>query len=88
MFHIFFKFHFSALIDVDSNMINFERLPKVDLLYASSFAGGASGYPMMFEKLQPKLKRKYYKKIFFKKKKEDIRKVKAEILIPYASFFT
>ena len=29
-------------------MINFLRLPKVSL-YASSFAGGASGYPLMFE---------------------------------------
>ena len=29
-------------------MINFERLPKVNF-YGSSFAGGASGYPLMFD---------------------------------------
>ena len=32
----------------DTNNINFNKLPKVDL-YASSFAGGASGFPLMFE---------------------------------------
>lgn len=62
--------NFSALIDVDSNMINFERLPKVDL-YASSFAGGASGYPIMFENYnQIEKKRIILKKNNFLKKKE------------------
>ena len=81
--------NFSALIDVDSNMINFERLPKVDL-YASSFAGGASGYPMMFENYNEIEKKKIIikKNNFLKKKKEDfIKKLKPKFFLPYASFF-
>ena len=81
--------NFSALIDVDSNMINFERLPKVDL-YASSFAGGASGYPIMFENYnQIEKKRIILKKNnFLKKKKGDfIKKLKPKYFFPYASFF-
>jgi CMP-N-acetylneuraminate monooxygenase len=48
---------FSFLSDVDSNILNFERFPKVDF-YASSFAGGASGYPMMFENYDENEKKK------------------------------
>ena len=39
---------FTGLLSVDANMINFDRLPKVNF-YGSSFAGGASGYPLMFD---------------------------------------
>ena len=34
-------------------MINFNKLPKVDL-FASAFAGGASGYPHMYDNFQEK----------------------------------
>ena len=40
---------FTALLTVDSNSLDYGRLPeKVDLL-CSSFAGGASGFPLCFE---------------------------------------
>ena len=39
---------FTSLMDVDANSINFSRLPNVTM-YASSFSGGASGYPLMFD---------------------------------------
>ena len=38
---------FTCLFSVDSNNINHSRFPIVDL-YASSFAGGASGFPLVF----------------------------------------
>ena len=47
-------------------MLNFERYPEVDL-YGGSFAGGASGYPLMFEnyehdaQLKISLKEKIFK---------------------------
>ena len=48
IFLYFSNGEFSSLIDVDSNAINFFRLPEVSL-YATSYKGGASGYPLMFE---------------------------------------
>lgn len=40
---------FSALLTVDSNFIDFGRFPEDITLLASSFAGGASGFPLCFE---------------------------------------
>ena len=48
---------FDCLFSVDTSSINFDRLPNVDL-FASSFAGGASGFPLMFETLKKEEKRK------------------------------
>ena len=48
---------FTCLFSVDSNNINHGRLPKVDL-YASSFAGGASGFPLVFDNFTKKEKKK------------------------------
>ena len=42
-------------LDVDSNSINFDKFPKVDV-YGSSFGGGASGYPLMFDNYSTKEK--------------------------------
>jgi len=81
--------NFSSLFDVDSNMINFEKLPTVDL-YGSSFAGGASGYPLMFENYTRKeqtqigIKNKNFLKI---KKFENLKKIKPKYFSPYAGFF-
>ena len=46
-------------------MINFDRLPKVNF-YGSSFAGGASGYPLMFDnyKVEEQIKISLKDKIF------------------------
>ena len=40
---------FSAVLTVDSNYLNFNRLPKDITLLASSFAGAASGFPLCFD---------------------------------------
>ena len=81
--------NFTSLFDVDSNAINFERLPEVDL-YASSFAGGASGYPIMFDNYnhsdQIKIMKK--EKNFLKwKKVNHLKKMKTNYFLPYAGFF-
>ena len=77
------------LVDVDSNMVNFNKLPKVDV-YASSFAGGAGGYPLMFdnysEETQVKISKKD-KKITKIQKEKRIKEIKPKYFIPYAGFF-
>ena len=77
------------LFDVDSNMINFNRLPNVDI-YASSFAGGAGGYPLMFENYNENDQRLILKKEKnLKRKKNELRltQIKPKYFIPYAGFF-
>ncbi len=48
---------FKGLLTVDANNLNFLKLPSVDL-FASSFAGGAHGYPLNCEnyKLEDRIK--------------------------------
>ncbi len=80
---------FTSLFDVDSNMINFDKVPKVDL-YASSFAGGASGYPLMFENYSEKEKLEMLNKdlMFGRSKKlKMIKKIYPKYFLPYAGFF-
>lgn len=45
---------FSALFTVDSNFLDFFRFPNNLTLLATSFASGASGYPLCFENLTEK----------------------------------
>ena len=81
--------NFTALFDVDSNLINFNQLPIVDL-YASTFAGGASGYPLMFENFTIKERLEIAKKDlrFGKiKKSEMIKDINPSFFLPYAGFF-
>ena len=80
---------FSGLLDVDSNSINFDKLPKVDI-YGSSFGGGASGYPLMFDNYSTKEKMEIInrnKKNFFYLKLSRINKILPKFFLPYASFF-
>jgi CMP-N-acetylneuraminate monooxygenase len=80
---------FSGLFSVDASMINFGRLPKVDLL-AAAFAGGASGYPLIYDNIGKKEKKLIAErnKIFiFQKKKEMLKKTEAKYFLPYAGFF-
>lgn len=80
---------FTSLFDVDSSMINFNNVPKVDL-YASSFAGGAGGYPLMFENYSQKEKLEILTKdlLFGKSQKiKMIKKVNPKYFLPYAGFF-
>tara|TARA_B100000579_G_C22819506_1_gene849763 strand:+ start:381 stop:2075 length:1695 start_codon:yes stop_codon:yes gene_type:complete len=81
--------NFTTLMDVDSNSINFFRLPHVDL-FASSFAGGDSGFPLMFDNYDLKSKKRILiqKKLFLKKINEKkIKKIKPKYFLAYAGFF-
>tara|TARA_B100000795_G_scaffold259839_1_gene235157 strand:- start:42 stop:1517 length:1476 start_codon:yes stop_codon:yes gene_type:complete len=80
---------FKGLLSVDSNIINFDRLPKVNF-YGSSFAGGASGYPLMFDnyKFEEKLKISLKNKNFVKMKiYNQLKKISPNYYMPYAGFF-
>ena len=80
---------FSALLDVDAGNINFNRFPKVDL-YGSSFAGGASGFPMMFENYSEHQKKKIIKldrRFVISKKTKNLSMNSAKYFLPYAGFF-
>jgi len=81
---------FTGLLSVDANMINFDRFPKVNF-YGSSFAGGASGYPLMFDnyELEEQLKISLKNKNFVKKKLYDrLKKIMPNFFMPYAGFFS
>tara|TARA_Y100001970_G_scaffold152834_1_gene187186 strand:- start:279 stop:1973 length:1695 start_codon:yes stop_codon:yes gene_type:complete len=81
---------FTGLLSVDANMINFNRLPKANF-YGSSFAGGASGYPLMFDnyKLEEQMKISLKDKIFLKQKLYDcLKKILPNYFMPYAGFFS
>jgi len=81
---------FTGLLSVDANLINFDRLPKVNF-YGSSFAGGSSGYPLMFDNYNhdEKIKISLKGKNFLKKKLRDrLRKISPNYFMPYAGFFS
>ena len=81
--------NFTSLLNVDSNSINFNRLPNCTF-YASSFGGGASGYPLMFDnydikdKLSIVKKNKNFHKIVQQK---NLLAIRPKYFFPYASFF-
>lgn len=80
---------FSALLDIDAGNINFNRFPKVDL-YGSSFAGGASGFPMMFDNYSEDQKNKIIKldrRFVISKKTKNLFMNSARYFLPYAGFF-
>ena len=49
---------FKSILAVDTNSINFFSLPNNITFLASSFAGGASGYPVCFDNLEIDEKKK------------------------------
>ena len=80
---------FDALFDVDSNNINFLNLPNVNL-YASSFAGGTSGYPVMFENYKEEEKKLVINRnINFIRQRniKNILQISPNYFMPYAGFF-
>ncbi len=80
---------FTCLFSVDSNNINHSRFPIVDL-YASSFAGGASGFPLVFSNYNKSEKEKIIfnnQKLFKIKRNKEISKIKPKYFLPYAGFF-
>lgn len=83
------KFKFMAT--VDCNFIDFYRFPrKIDVL-ASSFAGGASGFPLCFnnytEEEKKNILRRNKKNIIYTNQKV-IELSKTKYFLPYAGFFT
>ena len=81
---------FKGILNVDSNFLNFGKLPEVDL-FASSFAGGASGFPLCFENYNQSQK----DVILNKNKKADkyaisknLSLTNAKYFLPYAGSFT
>ena len=81
--------NFKGLLTVDANNLNFLKLPKVDL-FASSFAGGAHGYPLNCENydLKDRIKMVQIDKTFIKRTKfKYIEQIKPTYFLPYAGFF-
>jgi CMP-N-acetylneuraminate monooxygenase len=81
--------NFKCLLTVDSNFLNFFKFPEVDLL-CSSFAGGASGFPLCFE-----IYTEQEKKAVVTRNREaikttnsvNLKATKAKYFMPYAGFF-
>ena len=81
--------NFKGLLTVDANNLNFLKLPSVDL-FASSFAGGAHGYPLNCEnyELKDRVKMLDNDRKFIKKTKyKYLEKIKPKFFLPYAGFF-
>ena len=81
----------TVLLTVDSNFLDFWRFPeKIDLL-ASSFAGGASGFPLCFETVEPERKLQVIarnRRSAYTTNKMVLQKIKPKAFLPYAGFFT
>ncbi len=88
---IFFEIgEFKGLLTVDSNLLNFGDLPLVDLV-ASSFAGGASGFPLCFENYTQEEKEKVINRNISSIRSTNIKNIevtKSKYFLPYAGFFT
>ncbi len=82
--------NFKGLIDVDSNNINFFKIPNIDF-YASSLGGIASGFPLMFENYNLRQKKDIIKisnNFQMTQKKQRILRSNAKYFMPYAGFST
>ena len=80
---------FKGLLTVDANNLNFLKLPSVDL-FASSFAGGAHGYPLNCENyaLEDRIKMLDTDRKFIRQTKyKYLEKIKPKFFLPYAGFF-
>ena len=80
----------TGLLTVDSNLLNFGELPDVDIL-ASSFAGGASGFPLCFENYTQSEREKIIernRKAILSTNLKTIKLTKPKYFMPYAGFFT
>lgn len=81
---------FKCLLTVDSNFLNFGKLPTVDLL-CSSFAGGASGFPLCFENYSEDEKKAVVTRNRGAIKATNITTIRQSMptfFMPYAGFFT
>jgi CMP-N-acetylneuraminate monooxygenase len=82
---------FKCLLTVDTNSLNFGKLPSnVDLL-CSSFAGGASGFPLCFQNNSEDEKRKVIarnRSAIKETNRKNIQVTSPKYFMPYAGFFT
>ena len=81
---------FKCLLTVDCNFINFGKLPSVDLL-CSSFAGGASGFPLCFENYSEDEKEYVIRRNRGAIRATNIKTIQSvgpKLFMPYAGFFT
>jgi CMP-N-acetylneuraminate monooxygenase len=81
---------FSFLTAVDSNDLNFSRHPENLTVYASNFAGGASGFPFCFDTLTET--EKYDLAVKSRKARKAVvsgivRAIEPSYYLPYAGFF-
>lgn len=82
---------FSALLAVDSNFLDFWRFPDGITLYASSFAGGASGFPLCFDTLDDARKAQLVQRNTTSVKqinRQILSQIKPAVFVPYAGFFS
>ena len=82
--------NFSALFNVDSNYLNYFKLPEELTMVASSFAGGAGSYPVCFENINENQKSiGQINKINSVKilTEKLIERTKPKYFMPYAGFF-
>ncbi len=80
----------TGLLTVDSNLLNFGELPDVDIL-ASSFAGGASGFPLCFDNYTQSEKEKIIernRKAISSTNLKTIKLTRPKYFMPYAGFFS
>lgn len=88
---IYFKIgSFSTLLNVDCNNLNFGVLPNKVSLYGSSYAGGASGYPICFDMYNENQKKEIIKNnlnSLFNINLKRILTLKPKYFIPYAGSF-
>jgi CMP-N-acetylneuraminate monooxygenase len=81
---------FKCLLTVDSNFLNFGKLPSVDVV-CSSFAGGASGFPLCFENYTEDEKKSVVTRNRGAIRATTIANIKSttpKYFMPYAGFFT
>lgn len=80
---------FSAVFTVDANFLNFGALPHATLL-ATSFAGGASGFPLCFDDYSPDEKRRLIARNRAAARAiatTYVETVRPKVYMPYAGFF-
>lgn len=81
---------FKSLLTVDSNFLNFGKLPQNVHLLCSSFSGSASGFPICFDNYDEDEKRQVITRNRGGRRainKQNIEKTKPNYFMPYAGFF-
>lgn len=82
---------FSALLAVDANFIDFHRFPEAVTLYASSFASGASGFPLCFDNYSDEEKQGIVtrnRNVARYSNTQILSRLRPQAFLPYAGFFS